>query len=106
MEILYRSLHNLDLSMEDPVRKEIPSDFDSYITEYINFATNENKTSKMYSVPDHNTTVMHCIADLAVDVIQQGNMTADENLPIGDFGEADRMGSGTAYLNSRSSYYL
>lgn len=82
MEILYRSLHNLDLSMENPVRKEIPSDFDSYITEYINFATNENKTSKMYSVPDHNTTVMHCIADLAVDVIQQGNMATDENLPM------------------------
>lgn len=82
MEILYRSLHNLDLSMEEPVRKEIPSDFDSYITEYINFAINENKISKTYSVPDHNTTVMHCLADLAVDVIQQGNMVTDENLPM------------------------
>ena len=80
MEILYRSLHNLDLSMEEPIRKEIPSDFDSYIAEYINFATSENKTSKMYSVPDHNTTVMHCIADLAVNIIQQ-NMETDENLP-------------------------
>ena len=80
MEILYRSLHNLDLNMEEPIRKEIPSDFDSYITEYVNFATSENKTSKMYSVPDHNTTVMHCIADLAVNIIQQGNMVTDENL--------------------------
>lgn len=58
MEILYRSLHNLDLSKDAPVRKEIPSDFNSYITEYINFAANENKTSRIYSVPDHNTTAM------------------------------------------------
>lgn len=80
MEILYRSLHNLDLSMEDPVRKEIPSDFDSYIAEYVHFAATENKTSKMYSVLDHNTTVMHCIADLTADIIQQGNKAADETL--------------------------
>ena len=82
MEILYRSLHNLDLSMDTPIRKEIPSDFDFYIAEYIRFAMTENKTSKMYSVPDHNTTVMHCIAELAVDVIQQGDVAADETLPM------------------------
>lgn len=67
MEILYCSLHNLELGMDASIRKEIPSDFNSYITEYINFATTENKVSKMYSVPDHNTTVMHCIADLNAD---------------------------------------
>lgn len=82
MEILYRSLHNLDLSMDNPIQKEIPLDFDSYIAEYIHFATSENKASKMYFVPDHNTTVMHCVADLTVDVIQQGNMAADETLPL------------------------
>ena len=82
MEILYCSLHNLDLGKDDPVRKEIPSDFNSYIAEYVNFATTENKTSRMYSVPDHNTTVMHCVADLAADIIRQGNMVADEILPL------------------------
>lgn len=82
MEILYRSLHNLDLSMDDPVPKEIPSDFDSYIAEYIRFATTGNKISKTYFVPDHNTTVMNCVADLAADIIQQGNMVADEILPL------------------------
>lgn len=82
MEILYRSLHNLDLSMEDPVRKEIPSDFNSYIAEYINFATTENKTSRMYSVPDHNTTVMHCVADLVADVVRQANTVTDEAIPL------------------------
>lgn len=62
MEILYRSLHNLDLNMDIPIRKEIPSDFNSYIARYINFATTENKISRMYSVPNHNTTVVHCAA--------------------------------------------
>lgn len=80
MEILYRSLHNLDLSMDDPIPKEIPTDFDFYIEEYIRFATTENKVSKMYFVPDCNTTVMHCVADLAADIIQQGNRAADECL--------------------------
>ena len=70
MEILYRSLHNLDLSMDNPVQKEIPSDFDSYIAEYIRFATSENKASKMYFAPGHYTTVMHCVADLTADINQ------------------------------------
>ena len=82
MEILYCSLHNLDLIMDDPVRKEIPSDFNSYITEYVNFATTENRTSRMYSVPDRNTTVMHCIADLAADVVRQGKVLADETIRL------------------------
>lgn len=82
MEILYRSLHNLDLSMDDPIRKEIPSDFNSYIMEYINFATTENKTSRMYSVSEHNTTVMHCVAELTIDVVQQGNVVTDETVPL------------------------
>lgn len=82
MEILYRSLHNLDLNMDNSVRKEIPSDFDSYIAEYIHFATTENRTSRMYSVPDHNTTVMHCVSDLAANVVQQGNIVTDETVPL------------------------
>lgn len=82
MEILYRSLYNLDLSMDNPVQKEIPSDFNSYIAEYINFAATENKTSRMYFVPDHNTTVMHCVADLVANIVQQGNITADETLSM------------------------
>lgn len=80
MEVLYCSLHNLDLSMDDPVRKEIPSDFNSYISDYINFATTENKISRMYSVPDHNTTVMHCVAGLAAEVIRQGYTVTDETI--------------------------
>lgn len=68
--------------MDNLVPKEISSDFDSYIAEYIRFATTGNKVSKTYFVPDHNTTVMHCVADLAADIIRQGNMVADEILPL------------------------
>ena len=82
MEILFSSLHNLDLSKENPVRKEVPSDFNSYIVEYIKFATTENKISKVYFVPDHNTTVMHCIADLSANVVRQGNAVTDETVPM------------------------
>lgn len=82
MEILYRSLHNLDLSMDAPVRKEIPSDFNTYIVEYINFAASENKTSRMYSVPDHSTTVMHFVAELVAEVVRQGNMVTDETVAL------------------------
>lgn len=81
MEILYCSLHNLDLGKDDPVRKEIPSDFNSYISEYVSFATTENKTSRIYSVPDYNTTVMHCIAELAAGAVWQGNKVTDEAVP-------------------------
>lgn len=82
MEILYRTLHHLDLHMENPVRKEIPSDFNSYIAEYIRFATAENKISRMYSVSDCNTTVMHCIADMTADIVRQENTVADETIPL------------------------
>lgn len=30
MEILYRSLHNRDLSMDNPIQREISLDFDFY----------------------------------------------------------------------------
>jgi hypothetical protein len=82
MEILYRSLHNLDLNKEEPVRKEIPSDFNVYIADYIHFATTENKISRMYSVPDRNTTVMHCISDIAADIVRQGNVLTDETVSM------------------------
>ena len=62
MEILYRSLHNLDLSMEDPVRKEIPSDFDSYITEYINLQ--QTKTRHLRCILFQTIIRQLCIASL------------------------------------------
>ena len=36
MQILYSSLHNLDMAQDRPVRKAIPADFNSYMDAYIN----------------------------------------------------------------------
>lgn len=82
MEILYRTLHYMDLNMEALIRKKIPSDFDPYITEYIRFATTENKISRMYSVLSPDTTVMHCISEIVVDIVRQGNTIIDERVSL------------------------
>ena len=59
--IHYRSLHNVDVATNQVGRKVIPADFNSFIEEYIRFATEENKSTKDYKVYDPNTTVVHCV---------------------------------------------
>ena len=59
--IYYRSLHNVDVATNQIGRKVIPADFNSFIEEYIRFATEENKSTKDYKVCDPNTTVVHCV---------------------------------------------
>ena len=34
MQILYSSLHNLDMNQDDPIRKQIPFDFGSFIEKF------------------------------------------------------------------------
>ena len=46
--IYYRSLHNVDVATNQIGRKVIPADFNSFIEEYIRFATEENKSTKDY----------------------------------------------------------
>ena len=48
MQILYSSLHNLDLAKDSPIRKKIPSDFTTFMDAYVEFATTENKNSREY----------------------------------------------------------
>lgn len=48
MQILYSSLHNLNMDADDPIRKEIPSDFGPYLESYIEFATTSNDTYDGY----------------------------------------------------------
>lgn len=81
MQILYSSLHNLNMDLDDPIRKDIPEDFDSYMSSYIEFATAENNISRNYLVRDNNRTVMNCIADLLLDVIAQGDVVTDSDVP-------------------------
>ena len=81
MQILYSSLHNLDLHQDEPVRKSIPSDFGSFIQSYIGFATSSNDTSREYAVRDKNRTVVSCLTDLFSDVLKQGDVVADLAVP-------------------------
>ena len=69
MDILFKSLHNLDLESDEPVSKEIHADFESYLQEYIAFSTTENDTKRDYTLRDENTTVVRCVADIISGVI-------------------------------------
>lgn len=80
MQVLYSSLHNLDLNQDEPVRKEIPSDFGSFMQSYIEFATSTNDTSREYTVRDKNRTVVSCLSDLFSDVLKQGDIVTDSSV--------------------------
>ncbi len=80
MQILYSSLHNLDLNQDEPVRKDIPSDFESFMQSYIEFATSSNDTSREYTVRDKNRTVVSCLSDLFGDVLKQGDVITDPSV--------------------------
>lgn len=81
MQVLYSSLHNLDLNQDEPVRKDIPSDFGSFMQSYIEFATSSNDTSREYTVRDKNRTVVSCLSDLFGDVLKQGDVVTDPSVP-------------------------
>ena len=80
MQILYSSLHNLDLNQNDPIRKTIPSDFGAFIQAYIEFATASNDTSREYTVRDKDRTVVSCISDLFMDALGQGDVITNQDV--------------------------
>lgn len=77
MQILYSSLHNLDMAQDRPVRKAIPADFNSYMDAYIKFATTENDSSREYNPIDSNRTVRRCVSTIFTDVLHQGDVVTD-----------------------------
>lgn len=81
MQVLYSSLHNLDVNQDEPVRKEIPSDFGSFMQSYIEFATSSNDTTREYTVRDKNRTVVSCVSDLFSDVLKQGDIITEPDVP-------------------------
>ncbi len=81
MQILYSSLHNLDMNQDNPIRKQIPSDFGSFMQSYIEFATSSNDTSREYTVRDKNRTVVSCLSELFRDVLKQGGVITESDFP-------------------------
>ena len=78
MQILYSSLHNLDLAMDSPIRKKMPSDFTTFMEAYVEFATTENKNSREYVPIDPNRTVLRCVSSIYTDVLEQDDEVADD----------------------------
>lgn len=77
MQILYSSLHNLDMNQDTPIRKAIPADFNSYMDAYIKFATTGNSSSREYNPIDVNRTVLRCITSIFSDVFHQDDVIID-----------------------------
>ena len=69
------------MKLDDPIRKQIPSDFGSYMESYIQFATSSNDTSREYTVRDKNRTVVSCISDLFSDVVAQDDVETEPEVP-------------------------
>ena len=69
MRIEYNSLHNLDLNLTDPIRKEISADFGSFIKNYIE-ETLSGKTTKEYTIIDPNRTTVRCVVDIFNDSVE------------------------------------
>ena len=81
MRVLYSSLHNLDMNQDNPIRKNIPEDFNSYMDVYIRFATSENDSSREYNPFDANRTVLRCVSTVFSNVLHQGDVvTASDAL--------------------------
>lgn len=72
MQIIYSALHNLDMNQEMPIRKVIPTDFNSYMDAYIKFTTTENDSSREYTPIDANRTVLRCVSTIFSDILPQG----------------------------------
>lgn len=77
MQILFSSLHNLDMAQDVPIRKAIPTDFNSYMEAYIRFATIENDSSREYNPIDANRTVLRCVSTIFSDVLHQGDVVTE-----------------------------
>lgn len=73
MDILYSSLHNLDMNEDYPIRKAIPKDFNSYMEAYIKFATTENDSSREHEPIDTNRIVLKCVSTIFLYALRQGN---------------------------------
>lgn len=74
--IIYKSFHNIDVGSGMLIRKEMPDDFNTFVNEYIRFAT-QNDSIKLYMIPDSNTTVVNCI-DRIVNITLSSDALTEE----------------------------
>lgn len=77
MNILYKSLHNINLEADELTRKEINEDFELYLKDYISFSVRENETKRNFKIEDENATVAHCISEIFMGVISQSETISE-----------------------------
>ncbi|MBD5128945.1 MAG: hypothetical protein HDT43_03335 [Ruminococcaceae bacterium] len=73
--ILFKSFYNIDLVNSKINMIPIPDDFD-FFNEYIDFAM-RNDSTKSFNIRNLNTTVVHCVSDIATLAIS-GDEESDE----------------------------
>ena len=61
--ILFKGIHNVDVAAKTITHKVIPDDFNSFIIEYVNYAT-RNDIIKNYVIHDIQTQVVRCITEI------------------------------------------
>ena len=66
MKILYTSFHILDLDNDTVQRKEMPEEFQTFVKEYIEYASS-NEKNRMYTIHDEQTQVVSCIRQMALN---------------------------------------
>ena len=66
MTILYTSFHILDLDNDTVQRKEMPEEFQTFVKEYIEYASS-NEKNRMYTIHDEQTQVVSCIRQMALN---------------------------------------
>lgn len=90
--ITYKALHNIDLTSDSIVAKQIPPDFASFTNDYLLFARN-NGSTKTYTAIDQTTQVINCVLQLVNIAVftETINQTIEEQLGSLSFSIANRL---------------
>lgn len=87
MIIIYKSLHNIDVENGTLHRKKIPDDFGVFMREYIRFAT-QNENTKLYNIPDSNTTVVNCINKIIFTSDLNGSISEEQESELNTYSHS------------------
>lgn len=85
--IIYKSFHNIDVSLGTLTRKNMPEDFDAFVKSYIRFAIS-NGNNKEYNVTDSNCTVVHCISSISTIAINNPKLSEEDLLELDGFSNS------------------
>lgn len=70
MNIIYSEFYNVDVKNQMIEKKEIPDDFQQYITKLIESVTS-NTNTRQYKIRSNTTEVINCINTMLVDIIDE-----------------------------------